>query len=120
LAPQTNGAAARVLERLGIQAVQAANEGCCGALAYHLDAQAEGLERARHNIDALCGHLDQGVEMIVSSASGCGNFIKDYTALLAEDPDYADKAARVSAKVKDLSEILAAEDLRPLRLKSSQ
>src|SRR5690606_234168 len=51
LSPNTNAAAARVLDRLGISLTPAPQAGCCGAIDYHLDAQQKGLQRARHNID---------------------------------------------------------------------
>jgi len=54
LSPNTNAAAARVLDRLGISLIRAPQAGCCGAVDYHLDAQTTGLNRARRNIDA-CG-----------------------------------------------------------------
>jgi glycolate oxidase iron-sulfur subunit len=63
----------------------------------------------RRNIDAWIPHLDAGVEAIVMTASGCGVMVKDYGWLLRDDPAYADKAARVSAATKDISEILVAE-----------
>ncbi|MDT8398980.1 MAG: glycolate oxidase subunit GlcF [Pseudomonadales bacterium] len=120
LSPNTNAAAARVLARLGIQPVSLPKEGCCGALSYHLNAQSAGLKQARQQIDRLCQALDDGVEAIVSSASGCGNFIKDYAKLLAADAAYAAKAERIVVHTRDLSEILMAEDLAPLKVPKSQ
>jgi len=111
LSPVTNTAAARVLDKLGIQAITMAGEGCCGAVSYHLNAQDEGLAQAKHNIDRLCEQLDQGVEVIISTASGCGNFSKDYVKLFSQDKDYAGKAKRVRAHLKDICEVLQAEDL---------
>jgi glycolate oxidase iron-sulfur subunit len=117
LAPRINAAAARVLDRLGISLVRARGEGCCGAMAYHLDAQEEGLEAARRNIDAWWPHIEDGAEAVVVTASGCGAFVKDYGTLLRGDPRYAAKAARVDELSRDLSEILAAEDSGSLKLK---
>jgi len=114
LSPNTNAAAARVLDRLGISVVACEEAGCCGALAYHLDAQAAGLERARHNIDAWWPHLDAGVEAIVQTASGCGAFIKDYGHLLAHDPAYAAKAKQVSERALDLVQVLGNEPLEQI------
>ncbi|UZE09700.1 glycolate oxidase subunit GlcF [Pseudomonas sp. B21-053] len=111
LSPNTNAATARVLDRLGISVIPAPQAGCCGALDYHLDAQAKGLERARHNIDAWWPHLENGAEAIVQTASGCGAFIKDYAHLLEGDPLYAAKAQRVSALALDLVQVLADEPL---------
>ena len=109
LSPNTNAAAARVLDRLGITLLRTPQAGCCGAIPHHLDAQHEGLEYMRRNIDAWWPYIEQGVEAIVITASGCGVTVTDYGHLLADDPIYADKARRVSALAKDISEIIAAE-----------
>ncbi len=109
LAPQINAAAARVLDRLGISLITAPAAGCCGALSYHLNAQDEGLDYMRRNVDAWLPYLDEGVEAIVMTASGCGVTVREYAHHLRHDPDYADRARRVSERVRDLSEILRAE-----------
>ena len=111
LSPNTNAATARVLDRLGISVIPAPDAGCCGALDYHLDAQAMGLDRARRNIDAWWPHLENGAEAIVQTASGCGAFIKDYGHLLERDPVYAAKAQRVSELALDLVQVLSNEPL---------
>jgi glycolate oxidase iron-sulfur subunit len=105
LAPNINAAAARVLDALGVQLVAAPRAGCCGALRFHLNDQDGGLDDMRRNIDAWWPHVD-GVEAIVMTASGCGVTVKEYGQLLAHDPDYAAKAARIAALTRDLSEIL--------------
>ena len=115
LSPNTNAATARVLSKIGIQAVTMREEGCCGAVSYHLNAQEEGLALVRQQIDRLLAQLDNGVESIISTASGCGNFIKNYAVLLAHDERYAARAQRLIAHIKDISEILQAEDLSPLK-----
>jgi glycolate oxidase iron-sulfur subunit len=85
LSPNTNAAAARLLDRLGISVEPAREAGCCGAVDYHLDAQAQGLQRARHNIDAWWPAIEAGAEAIVQTASGCGAFVRDYGHLLKDD-----------------------------------
>ncbi|SDS34683.1 glycolate oxidase subunit GlcF [Pseudomonas oryzae] len=120
LSPNTNAAAARVLDRLGISVVPAAEAGCCGAVDYHLNAQEQGLQRARRNIDAWWPAIEAGAEAIVQTASGCGAFVKDYGHMLAGDPAYAAKAARVSALARDLVEVLRDEPLEPLGKGSGQ
>jgi len=109
LSPNTNAAAARVLDKLGITLVRAPQAGCCGAVSYHLNAQDEGLDYMRRNIDAWWPHIEQGAEAIVITASGCGAMVAEYGHLLARDPEYADKAVRVSALMKDVSEVIAVE-----------
>ena len=109
LSPNTNAAAARVLGRLGITLMRAPQAGCCGAVSHHLSAQAEGLDYARRNIDAWWPDIEQGAEAIVLTASGCAAMVAEYGHLLAHDAEYADKAKRVSALMKDISEIIASE-----------
>lgn len=114
LSPNTNAATARVLDRLGISVTPIREAGCCGAVDYHLNAQEQGLQRARQNIDAWWPAVESGAEAIVQTASGCGAFVKDYGHLLAGDPGYAAKAERVSALAKDLVEVLRSEPLEQL------
>lgn len=120
LSPNTNAASARVLDRLGISVIAVPQAGCCGAAEFHLNAQAAGLRRARHNIDAWWPAIEQGAEAIVQTASGCGAFVKEYAYLLREDAQYAAKAARVSALAKDLIEVVRAEPLGGLGLHCDQ
>jgi glycolate oxidase iron-sulfur subunit len=65
-----------------------------------------GLQHARQRIDLWWPLLDEGIEAIVFTASGCGVTIKDYGFLLKDDPDYADRAARVSDLAKDISQVV--------------
>ncbi|WP_028221109.1 glycolate oxidase subunit GlcF [Paraburkholderia oxyphila] len=115
LSPNTNVAAARVLDRLGISVMASDNAGCCGATDYHLSAHEAGLNRARHNIDTWWPALEQGAEAIVIAASGCGAFVKEYGDLLAQDRNYAEKARTVSHAAKDLSEVIGSEPLERLQ-----
>ena len=105
--PNVNAATARVLDAAGIQTLVAAKAGCCGALRTHLNDQPGGLADMRRNIDAWWPQVSNGeVEAIVMNASGCGAQVKDYGHALAHDPAYADKASRVAALTRDLSELL--------------
>ncbi len=110
LAPNINAATARVLDSLNISLIKAENAGCCGAVTFHLNAQQEGLDYMRRNIDAWWPFVEQNeVEAIVVTASGCGVTVKEYGHLLRHDPAYAGKADRISVFAKDISEILHAE-----------
>ena len=119
LSPNTNAAAARVLDRLGITLVRAPQAGCCGAVSYHLNAQDEGLAYMRRNIDAWWPYIEQGAEAVVMTASGCGAMVAEYGHLLALDPAYAEKAQRVSSLMKDISEVIATEKSRIVELLQS-
>jgi glycolate oxidase iron-sulfur subunit len=104
--PNINSATARVLDALKIQLVSAPNATCCGALRFHLNHQEGGLDNAKQNIDAWWPLVEQGVEAIVMTASGCGVMVKDYGHLLADNPQYASKAKKISELTKDIAEIL--------------
>lgn len=112
--PQTNQAASRILQKLDIELITAPDAGCCGAVSHHLSAAEEGLDFMRRNIDAWWPFIEQGVEAIIITASGCGTVVKDYAELLKHDQQYAEKAKKVSALAKDVSEILRDEDLSGL------
>ena len=118
--PNVNAAAARVLDRLGIQLISANEAGCCGAVAHHLSDHNRSLDAVKSNIDAWWPFVEQGVEAIVITASGCGVMVKEYAHLLAGDAVYAEKAARVSALAKDISEVLSTEDLRGLKVRQAK
>ena len=109
LAPGIDAALARALDRVDVTLVRASGSGCCGALSDHLGAHDEALDLARANIDAWWPHVERGAEAIVVSASGCGVVVKEYGHLLRDDPDYADKARRISALARDSVEVIAAE-----------
>ncbi|WP_447527841.1 glycolate oxidase subunit GlcF [Vreelandella sp. TE19] len=117
LSPNTNAATARLLDRLGIGLTPVSEAGCCGAIDFHLNAQEAGRQRMRANIDAWWPHVEQGVEAIVQTASGCGAFVKEYGEMLKHDPQYAAKAERVSALARDIVEVLREEPLEKLAVK---
>ena len=109
--PNTNAAAARVFDRLGISLVSAQDTGCCGALNQHLSDSDGARTMMRRNIDAWWPHVENGAEAIVMTASGCGLMVKDYGHALKDDAAYAEKAARISELTRDLSEVISAEIL---------
>jgi glycolate oxidase iron-sulfur subunit len=106
--PNIHTATARVLDVAGIQGVVAPQAGCCGAVKFHLNDQDGGKAQMRANIDAWWPYIESGVEAIVMNASGCGVTVKEYGHILADDPAYAERAARVSALTRDLSELMPA------------
>lgn len=107
LAPEINGSAIRLLNRLGAEVVVFAGSGCCGALPHHLGKAEQARALARANIEAWRGELDS-LDAIVVTASGCGTSVKDYGFMFREDADLSADATRVSALARDVSEVLAA------------
>jgi glycolate oxidase iron-sulfur subunit len=115
LAPRINAAAARLLDRGGISLVEAPRAGCCGALRFHLNDQDAGRRDMRALMDAWWPLVERGeVEAIVMTASGCGSFVRDYFHHFQEEPAYREKAERISALTKDLSEVILEKDVQKL------
>ncbi|WP_029617236.1 glycolate oxidase subunit GlcF [Pseudorhizobium marinum] len=112
LDPGINEATIRLLTRLGVEGVVPQGEGCCGALVHHMGKEDQALAFARSNIDVWIREIEAGgLDAIIITASGCGTTIKDYGHMLRLDPTYADKAAKVSALAKDVTEYLSALEL---------
>jgi glycolate oxidase iron-sulfur subunit len=99
--PQVNAATARVLGMEGCDVIIPRAQGCCGALSLHAGRDAEARTFARATIEAL-----EGVDVIVVNAAGCGSAMKEYGAVLADDPEWARRAERLSGRVRDLAEFL--------------
>jgi glycolate oxidase iron-sulfur subunit len=107
LAPEINTAAIRVLTKHGYDVVLAKDEGCCGAIVHHMGRKDETHAAAQRNIDVWMREIDNGgLDAILTTVSGCGTTMKDYGFMLRQDENYAAKAARVSALVRDISEFL--------------
>jgi glycolate oxidase iron-sulfur subunit len=113
---EVNAATVRVLAAEGFDVVAPALPRCCGALLLHSGAEPEGLDLARATIDAF-----EGCDYVAVNAAGCGSSMKDYAHLLSDDPAWAERAAAFSAKVRDVTELLAEEQpgaaRHPLRLR---
>ncbi|MEM8538146.1 MAG: heterodisulfide reductase-related iron-sulfur binding cluster [Pseudomonadota bacterium] len=111
-----NDATIRLLTRLGCEVVVAEGTGCCGALVHHMGREEESHKFAAANIKAWTA---SEFDAVVINTSGCGTTVKDYGHMFRNDP-LADKAADVSGKTMDISELLmkldvpskAPEDLR--------
>ncbi len=123
MTPATNASAARVLDAFGISLRPSAQAGCCGAVHFHLNEQDQARVLMRQNIDAWWPSIESGCEAIITTASGCGVMVKDYGHVLADDPDYAEKAMRVSQLAKDivevLVEVLQQEDLEGFQARAA-
>jgi glycolate dehydrogenase iron-sulfur subunit len=99
---EVNAATARVLAAEGFEVYAPRLPRCCGALQLHSGDEPEALALARQTIDAF-----EGCDVVAVNAAGCGSAMKDYAHLLDDDPAWADRARRFSAKVRDVSELLA-------------
>jgi glycolate oxidase iron-sulfur subunit len=110
IAPRIDRALANTLDRVGISVV-CPDTTCCGALPQHLSAPDQARELARRNIDLWWPEIEAGAEAVVVTATGCGATVREYGQILADDEDYAEKAARVAALTRDPVEILSDTDI---------
>jgi len=104
----TNRAAARVMAHNGADVSVPAGQQCCGALAVHSGMMDEARKLARKNIESFDA---TGDDAIVVTAAGCGAALKEYGFLLKDDPKYAERAKEFSARVRDVTEFLASQEL---------
>jgi glycolate oxidase iron-sulfur subunit len=101
----TNAATTRTLRVTGYRDVSAEGQRCCGALHAHAGDADTARALARRNIEAF---ERSGADYVVSNAAGCGAMMKEYGQLLADDPSWAERARQLAARVRDVSELLAA------------
>ena len=112
LAPEINAATIRLLNRHGVEVVVPEGSGCCGSLNHHLGQREAALALAKANVAAWDAG---GFDAIIVNASGCGTTVKDYGYMLRNDPEWAERAARVAALARDITEYVAALGLaRPV------
>jgi glycolate dehydrogenase iron-sulfur subunit len=105
---RVNVATVRVLAAEGCDVLVPREQQCCGALELHAGREDSALARAKREI-AVYEKLD--VDHVVTNVAGCGSSMKEYGHLLADDPEWAERAAAFSARVRDVHEVLA--DLGP-------
>ena len=108
LAPNTNTRAINLLDKLGLEVIELQQNLCCGAAAMHTSEPEYALRQMKQLIDQWWPHIEAGVEAIVVTATGCGVSVRDYARLLGDDPDYAEKAKKVSSLYRDLIEVVEA------------
>ena len=117
LDPAINEATIRLLTRMGIEVVIARGAGCCGALTHHMGRHDAAMAAARANIEAWSREADgAGVDAIIVNTSGCGTTVKDYGFMFRSEPEpWRERAERVSALARDVTEYLVSLDYAPTR-----
>jgi glycolate oxidase iron-sulfur subunit len=103
-----NEATVRVLTANGCEVVIPKSQGCCAALPEHQGQTEQAKALARQMIDSFA---DTGVDFVIINAAGCGHTLKEYGHILADDPEYREKAEEFAAKVRDAQEFLATVGL---------
>ncbi|MBI1180763.1 MAG: glycolate oxidase subunit GlcF [Alphaproteobacteria bacterium] len=114
IAPEINAATIRILTRHGCEVVMLHEAHCCGAINHHLGQAQETRQRVKHNIAVWERELGRsGLDAIIANASGCGTMLKDYAFVLADEPDWTERGARIARLSRDVSEYLAELGITP-------
>ncbi len=101
-----HGATRRTLAATGYREIEAPEQTCCGALHAHAGLLEEAREQARRNIEVF---ERTDCDWIVTDSAGCGAGLKDYPAWFADETEWRERAEALSERVRDVTEILAAE-----------
>lgn len=99
----TNNATVKLLQKAGCDVIIPENQLCCGALNGHNGELEKAKEMAKQNIEAFEA---ADCDYIITNAGGCSAFLIEYDHLLQNEPDWAERAGRFTAKLKDISAIL--------------
>jgi glycolate oxidase iron-sulfur subunit len=99
-----NEATMRVLQRAGCTVLAPAAMGCCGALHLHAGFAEEARAKMRRLVDALKGEM---FDALIVNSAGCGSTLKEIGEILKDDDAYAEPAAEIARKVRDVCEFLA-------------
>jgi glycolate oxidase iron-sulfur subunit len=105
-----NAATVRVLSAEGWEVHAPRRPRCCGALQLHAGVEDEAIALAKATIAAY-----EGFDAVAVNVAGCGSGMKDYAHLLADDPEWAERAATFSSRVRDVSELLAEHEPQATR-----
>ena len=105
-----NAATVAVLAAEGFEVHAPRAPRCCGALGLHAGQEEDSLPLARATIEAF-----ERFDHVVVNAAGCGSAIKDYGHLLRDEPDWAERATALSARARDVHELLASVPPRAKR-----
>jgi glycolate oxidase iron-sulfur subunit len=120
LRPEINDATIRLLARRGVEVEVAGRAGCCGALVHHMGKEEAAHAFVKANIDAWSKIIERElIDAIVINASGCGTTVKDYGHMMARVEGYAERAAKISALTRDVTEFLSEHDIGPPKRWSS-
>jgi glycolate oxidase iron-sulfur subunit len=103
LSPAINHAAIRVLTALGAAVVVPTESVCCGALSHHLGDEPRARSHARATLAAVDAMTALGAGPIITTASGCGTLMKNYGALVKDDPAFVG----LSTRIRDICQIVA-------------
>lgn len=101
-----NRQARDLLSLCGARVLTPRSQACCGAIPHHNGDHAAAAAMARRNIDAFYPPGGPEPDFVTNTIAGCGAMLREYDHLLRDDPEYADRARRFVARVRDISEVL--------------
>jgi len=104
---EVNRQAVELLAAAGADVLVPSAQTCCGAIHHHSGAHGPAEAFARRNIDAFLPENGPGVDYIATNIAGCGAMLREYDFLLRDDPKFAQRARQFSARVRDITEVLA-------------
>lgn len=108
---ETNDNSIKLLAKSGFDVVTPKAQVCCGALHHHSGKTDKSIELAKANIKAF---EDANVDYIISNAGGCGAALAEYEEFFRDDPEWLERAQAFSAKIRDISEIIAEKGDLPV------
>ena len=100
---EESAASVRVMSRNGCSVFTPKEVECCGMPAHGYGRLDLVRKQAKHNIAVF---EKQDLNVVVTDCATCGSTLKEYGAYLKDDPEWAERAAKFSAKVRDVSEFL--------------
>jgi len=98
---EVNRKAVELLAACGAEIIVSRAQGCCGAIHHHSGEHHPAIGMAKENIEAF-----EGVDYIATNIAGCGAMLREYDHLLRDDPEWAARAVKFVARVRDISEVL--------------
>ncbi|MEV6904090.1 heterodisulfide reductase-related iron-sulfur binding cluster [Amycolatopsis sp. NPDC051372] len=107
-----NAATIRVLAAEGCDVYVPQDNQCCGALSVHAGREEDGLTRAKATIEMFERY---DLDVVVANVAGCGSTLKEYGDLLADVPEYAERARTFASRVRDINELIADLPARATR-----
>ncbi|PTL22187.1 (Fe-S)-binding protein [Shouchella clausii] len=94
----------QLLQRVGCEVTVIEEQTCCGALQNHSGERDVAKRLAKQNIEAF---EQYDCDYMVNSIGGCGAMLVEYDELLADEPEWRERASRFAEKTVDSSVIFS-------------
>lgn len=104
ISQEAGRATLRLLKKIG-KSVCVLENGCCGLPAWSYGDLKAARKLGRRNLSILAA---DDLDVIVTDCSSCASFLKHYPRLFTEGEEQHDKAVTVSARIKDVVQVIHA------------